>query len=186
MIESCDSLLRIFVAGYSDFSRGGHGKWTRKFIPFISHKHIFLLLLALNYTNVIGWSWWALIFIAWFMIAGVALGTGDPVGKIVEGHNNHGNDNNKLGKWEKWQYLIKTDNAFTNHAILGGLWSFPSIGLAFIKITWIFVFIGHVIGFYVAGFLVRLVDKQDRWKLIEPTRSALAMTIVLIGIFIVF
>lgn len=179
-------LFQISFSGFCDWQRGGAGKWTRKVVPFISHKHIFLLLLALNYTCVIGLTWWALIFIVWFTIAGVAFGTGDPVGKIVDGHSNHGNDDNKLGKWEKWQYLIKTDNAFTNHAILGGLWSFPSIGLAFINITWIFIFIGHVVGFYAAGFLVRLVDKDNRWTLIEPIRSALAMAIVLACIFIIF
>jgi hypothetical protein len=68
MIEPYESIIRVVAAGYCDFSRGGHGQWTRKIIPFVSHKHIFLLLLALQYTCLVGFSWWAVPFIIWMTL----------------------------------------------------------------------------------------------------------------------
>jgi hypothetical protein len=180
MIEPYHSIILIFLAGYFDFSRGGHGQWTRKIIPFVSHKHIFLLLLASLYVYVIGFTYWSLIFVIWFTLAGVMFGTGDPIGKIVGGHSEHGNDNNKAGKWEKWQYIVKTDNAFTNHAILGALWALPTLFLGFfLDINWLGVFIGHVVGFYFMGFAVRGLEKDVRWQHLEKLRSACAMLITI-------
>ncbi len=172
-------LIQIPLAAYCDWARGGGGQWTRKILPFVSHKHVWLFILANLYCNAIGYTWFSIIFIAWFTIGGTAFGTGDPVGKIVTGHSNHGNDNNKSGKWEKWQHIFKTDNAYTNHAILGGLWSLGAIPLVFIDAAWLFVFISHVIGFYAAGFLIQLFPKSKRWQALEALRSGLTMSILL-------
>lgn len=183
MIDITD-IVRVALSSYSDWARGGGGKWTRRVIPFVSHKHIWLFILANLYCNVIGYTWFSIIFIVWFTIGGVAFGTGDPVGKIVIGHSNHGNDNNKAGKWEKWQYIFKTDNAYTNHAILGGLWSLGATPLVFIDIAWLFVFISHVIGFYISGFVVQIFPKNKQWQALEITRSGLTMllTIIMVGV----
>jgi hypothetical protein len=197
MIEPYHSLLLIALAGYFDFSRGGHGQWTRKIIPFISHKHIFLFLLASLYVYVIeGFTWhtfqfwilpeltiplfsaWSFTFIAWMTFFGVALGTGDPMGKITIGHSAHGNDDNKMGKNENWM-LFGTENAFTNHAILGGLWVLPSVLLTATNFIWIYVFIAHVVSFYFMSFAVRLLSQTERWSRLEMLRSAGAMAITL-------
>lgn len=183
MIEPYHSIVLICLAGYFDFSRGGHGQWTRKIIPFVSHKHIFLFLLASLYVYVIGFTYWSILFVVWFTIAGVAFGTGDPIGKIVGGHSVHGNDNNKLGRWEKWQYIIKTDNGFTNHAILGALWTLPAIPLGlFVNIGWLYVFGAHLISFYAMGFVVRLMKTDVRWQHLEKLRSACAMLITILAV----
>ena len=176
MIEPYRSILLIVLAGYFDFSRGGHGQWTRKIIPFISHKHIFLFLLASLYVYAVGFTYWASLFVVWFTIAGVAFGTGDPVGKIVGGHAVHGNDDNKANKNEKWQ-IFGTENAFMNHAILGCLWAVPALPLYYINELWPVVFFAHAVGFYVAGFIARLFDPTDRWSTLEALRSGLAMTL---------
>lgn len=124
------------------------------------------------------------MFIAWLTFFGVALGTGDPIGKIVEGHSEHGNDNNKLGKWEKWQYIINTDNAFTSHGLLGCLWVLPSlyIGIYFAvserEFDWLYLFASNTTSFYTMGFVVRLMKKDVRWSHLEKLRTFGAMLLL--------
>ena len=181
MIDPYHSIILVILAGFCDWSRGGKGQWAR--VAFVSHKHIFLFLLASLYVYVIGFTYWAIIFVVWMTFFGTALGTGDPVGKIVsESHSEHGNDDNKLGRWEKWQYIFKTDNGFTNHAILGAGWTLPAIALTAVNFNWFYVFVAHVVSFYVMAFIVRLLPQTERWSRLEMARSAGAMAITLAGV----
>ena len=54
--------------------------------------------------------------------------------------------------------------------------------LTAVNFNWFYVFVAHVVSFYIMAFVVRLLPETERWSRLEMTRSAGAMAITLAGV----
>jgi hypothetical protein len=169
-----EALALAALAATLDMVRGGIGQklfgslnWARKPIVMTS--------VALIITYIIGYSHWAWMFILWFGLAGWRAGTGDPMGKMVMGHEAYLLSDDL----EKWQW---TKNGWWSAATLGFIWSFPALGLMLIDPRWAYVTILYTLSFPIAGILSRkLFPLSERWLAIEGLRSGICILILGMG-----
>jgi hypothetical protein len=179
----------------ADMMRGG--LWSKRFrsIFGIAPKLPMMALVGGAYWYSIDpTTWWGLLVVVWLPLFAQIMGTGNPMGKLVLGHE----------AWEKWQMVDEgitreeaelhgwekyqvTDNAWWSIAWLGCIWSFGATIVALITQNpdWALMTISYTVSMPLAALICRKwFDKSDRWQAIEGIRSGLAYTFTRIGIMI--
>lgn len=202
-------IIKPIIAGLADWIRGG--KWSPQFRAFtafiftrltggwittgISPGKPAMMIVGFLYVDAIAWTWWGLIPIIWLPLFSQIMGTGNPMGKLVLGHERwekmqmreHGyttREQAELHGWEKYQY---TDNAWLTIAWLGCIWSFGFVIVALITANpWYVVpCLAYTVSMPLSGVIARKIfddDDQinDRWPAMEGIRSYLAMLLTLL------
>lgn len=179
-----EALIYATIAGLADYVRGGAWQPLFKRVGINDfRKPICMTITALVICSLFPFTWWSLLFVVWFGIVGWRAGTGSPMANAVTGHAYQKEKHGGLyeEEMEKWQF---TPNAWWSLPLLGLIWTWPALGLAFIDLQWLYVPILYMFSFPFAAILGRKLFKvTDRWPAIEGMRSFIAMFFLSAGLW---